>query len=97
MALTEPNTVNNEDTGQTSCAGVDLIAKAVTQAVDRYIRELDGEMPLSVYDMVIQAVEKPLFETVLRHTRGNQSQAAMVLGLNRGTFRKRMRQAGIEL
>lgn len=97
MSLIKNNNSNLLESNQTPCAGVDLIASAITQAVERYIEELDGEVPISVYDMVISAVEKPLFETVLRHTGGNQSQAAMVLGLNRGTFRKRMRQVGIQL
>lgn len=80
----------------TTCIGVDLIAQAVDEALAHYFKQLDGHPSYGVYDMVIQAIEKPLFEAVLRYTNGNQSQAATLLGLNRGTLRKRLRQVGLD-
>ena len=44
-----------------------------------------------MYDLVLQQIEQPLFEAILEHTKGNQSRAAEMLGLNRGTLRKKLR------
>lgn len=49
-------------------------------------------MPSNLYKLVLQEVEEPLFETVLNYTRGNQSRAAEVLGINRTTLRKKLKQ-----
>jgi Fis family transcriptional regulator len=46
--------------------------------------------------MVISCVEKPLLESVLHRVRGNQSHAAVMLGINRNTLRKKMRVHGIK-
>ncbi len=62
------------------------------QALNNYFETLNGDRPIDLYDLVIGEVEKPLFRTVLRYTRGNQSRAAQVLGINRGTLRKKLRE-----
>lgn len=78
-------------------SGDNEIARCVRRAVESYFRDLDGERPCAVYDMVIDAVEKPLLETVLRHAEGNQTRAAELLGLNRNTLRKKMKAHRIKL
>ena len=45
--------------------------------------------------MVIREVEEPLFRAVLDYAQGNQSQAAGILGINRGTLRKKLREFGL--
>ncbi|MBI1175627.1 MAG: Fis family transcriptional regulator [Sideroxydans sp.] len=73
------------------------IARYVRKALDDYFRDLDGEAPsCAVYDMVMNCVEKPLIETVLCHTGGNQTRAAELLGLNRNTLRKKIQAYGIK-
>lgn len=72
------------------------MARMVRRAIEGYFRDLDGEKPCAVYDMVIQCVEKPLLESVLHRVRGNQSHAAAMLGINRNTLRKKMRVHGIK-
>ncbi|GIX29442.1 helix-turn-helix domain-containing protein [Pelomicrobium sp. G1] len=67
------------------------IDRIVRRAIERYFKDLDGEKPCGIYDMVIRCVEKPLIETVLRHSEGNQTRAAEFLGLNRNTLRKKMK------
>ena len=52
------------------------MARMVRRAIEGYFRDLDGEKPCAVYDMVIHCVEKPLLESVLHRVRGNQSHAA---------------------
>ena len=72
------------------------MARMVRRAIEGYFRDLDGEKPCAVYDMVINCVEKPLHESVLHRVRGNQSHAAEMLGINRNTLRKKIRVHGIK-
>ena len=67
------------------------IASCVRKAMDAYFRDLDGERPGAIYNMVLCSVEKPLIEVVLARVDGNQTQAAQLLGLNRNTLRKKMK------
>jgi Fis family transcriptional regulator, factor for inversion stimulation protein len=64
----------------------------VEQAMDNYFKHLDGQDVSNVYDMVLAEVEAPMLEIVLKYTRHNQTRAAQVLGLNRGTLRKKLKQ-----
>ncbi|MDQ2078238.1 DNA-binding transcriptional regulator Fis [Marinimicrobium sp. ABcell2] len=67
----------------------------VEQAMENYFQNLDGQPVSDVYDMVMAEVEAPLLEIVLKYTRHNQTKAAQVLGLNRGTLRKKLKQYGL--
>lgn len=73
-------------------AGTQTLRDAVDQAVANYFRHLGNEDVTGVYDLVLAEVEAPLLARVLEYTRGNQTQAAIVLGLNRGTLRKKLKQ-----
>lgn len=68
----------------------------VNTLLTSYFSDLDGHPPGNLFDLVMDEVERPLIETVLHHTRGNQSKAAEVLGLNRGTLRKKLRKYGLD-
>lgn len=69
----------------------------VRKALLKYLADL-GEHPVgNLYELMMNEVEKPLLETVLAHVQGNQTRAAEMLGINRGTLRKKMQQYGIEL
>ena len=72
------------------------IASCVRTAIDKYLKDLDGEKPCHIYEMVIHSVEKPLIEAVIRHTNGNQTRAAELLGLNRNTLRNKIKQHNIK-
>jgi len=65
--------------------------KHTEDALKIYFASLNGDRPGDLYDLVIGEVERPLFKAVLDYTHGNQSQAAGILGLNRGTLRKKLR------
>ena len=67
----------------------------VEQAVSNYFQHLEGQDVTDVYDMVLSEVETPLLEVVMKYTRHNQTKAAQVLGLNRGTLRKKLKQYGL--
>lgn len=60
-------------------------------ALRQYFKNLNGDRPGELYDLVIGEVERPLFKAVMDYTDGNQSQAAGILGINRGTLRKKLR------
>ena len=64
--------------------------ECVRMALEEYFRDLDGEPPHAIYDMLIQCVEKPLLQFVMERAGGNQSKAAEILGLNRNTLRKKL-------
>ena len=66
------------------------IEQSIRESLEGYFRDLDGETPNDVYDMVIRLVEKPLLEVVMNHADNNQSRAADWLGLNRDTLRKKL-------
>jgi|HubBroStandDraft_5_1064220.scaffolds.fasta_scaffold22541_2 Fis family transcriptional regulator len=58
----------------------------------RYFSDLNGHDPKDLYEMVLGEIEQPLLKTLMEYTRGNQSRAASILGLNRSTLRKKLRQ-----
>lgn len=66
------------------------INECVRRSLNRYFRDLDGKAPHAVYDMVLQSVERPMLEVVMKQAAGNQSVAAEILGISRGTLRRKL-------
>jgi Fis family transcriptional regulator len=62
----------------------------VKKTLNRYFRDLDGEAPHAVYDMVVSTVEKSMLEVVMHHADNNQTLAAEILGINRNTLRRKL-------
>lgn len=85
-------TANNCDLPMANNATRMPLRYHVQQAVEQYFLELEGEEAKNLYQTILQEVEKPLLEVALKHTQGNQSKTAQILGLNRGTLRKKMQQ-----
>ena len=72
------------------------LSACVESALNRYFRDLDGHTPPgNLYELVMNEVEYPLLKTVLAYASGNQSKAAAILGINRGTLRKRLEKHGL--
>jgi len=67
------------------------LKELVRQQIDQYFDELDGEMPQDLYDLVVGQVEHALLEAALAQSNNNQSKAAEMLGISRGTLRTRMK------
>ena len=67
------------------------LREAVDTAMRRYFTHLDGSTTTDLYAMVMAEVEAPLLAAVMEHTQGNQTRAAEMLGLNRGTLRKKLK------
>ncbi|HEY9134372.1 MAG TPA: DNA-binding transcriptional regulator Fis [Pseudomonadales bacterium] len=82
---------DNQATPSVSQQG-DTLRDCVEKTMRNYFAHLDGQPVTDVFQMVLSEVEAPLLETVLEFTRGNQTKAAIVLGLNRGTLRKKLKQ-----
>ena len=72
------------------------LGDAVRRALERYFKDMDGERPTAIYDMVLKNVEKPMLEVVLGRAEGNQTRAAAMLGIDRNTLRKKMQQLRIK-
>ena len=68
----------------------DDISECVRRALERYFKDLDGEKPTGVYDMVLRNVERPMLEIVMKVAAGNQTVAAEMLGINRNTLRRKL-------
>ena len=66
------------------------IEESVRENLQGYFRDLGGETPDGMYNMVVRLVEKPLLEVVMQQAENNQSRAADWLGLNRNTLRKKL-------
>jgi Fis family transcriptional regulator len=65
------------------------------RALSDYFTSLNGHRPAHLYDLVLREVEEPLFRVVLDYAEGNQSRAAGILGINRGTLRKKLKELGL--
>ncbi len=80
-------------TANGTAAFVDLdrpLHRCVESALTTYFEALDGEKTSGLFDLVMAEVERPMLGCVMRHVAGNQSRAAEVLGLSRGTLRKKL-------
>ena len=68
------------------------LADHVKKAVSTYFKNISdtGITPEKVYELVMAEVELPLIEATMEYTGNNQSRAAQILGINRGTFRKKL-------
>ncbi len=80
---------------QTTDAQAQTLRDSVAMALSNYFAHLDGQQVTDVYQMVLSEIEAPLLEAVMQHTRNNQTKASILLGLNRGTLRKKLKQYGL--
>ncbi len=83
---------NDSEPENTGAVPAQPLREAVTHAVRDYLQQLDGQLSADVYQMVLAEVEAPLLEEIMIYTRNNQTKASIMLGLNRGTLRKKLKQ-----
>jgi two-component system nitrogen regulation response regulator GlnG len=74
----------------------------LSAAAERHLRDYfaahkGGLPPSGLYDRVLREIERPLIQLSLSATRGNQLKAAQLLGLNRNTLRKKVRELDIDV
>ena len=72
-----------------------LLRVHTNDALTNYFDSLNGQKPGDLYELVLGQVEEPLFKAVMKYTKGNQSQASEILGINRGTLRKKLKTYSI--
>ncbi|MGP4123906.1 MAG: DNA-binding transcriptional regulator Fis [Sodalis sp. (in: enterobacteria)] len=65
---------------------------SVKQALKNYFVQLNGQNVNDLYKLVLDEVERPLLDIVMQYTRGNQTRAAQMMGINRGTLRKKLKK-----
>ena len=91
-----PNNLNPaENNTQLPAENTQTLRDSVEKALESYFAQLDGQPVTEVYDLVLSEVEAPLLEVVMRYTKDNQTKASVLLGLNRGTLRKKLKQYGM--
>ncbi len=71
------------------------LRNSVKQAMRNYFAQLEGEDVTELFELFLSEVEAPLLEEVMTYTRGNQTRAANMLGINRGTLRKKLKKYGM--
>ncbi len=74
----------------------DPLSQCVRNALWFDIDNMGDHDVTGLYDLVMEEIERPLFETVLNHANGNLSHASRMLGMTRSTLRKRLGDYGIE-
>ncbi|WP_257275726.1 MULTISPECIES: DNA-binding transcriptional regulator Fis [unclassified Endozoicomonas] len=96
--MTAPHIITDKPSvhGQTLTSPIEsetqTLRDSVEKAMNNYFSHLDGQEVTDVYQMVLSEVEAPLLETVMTYVKGNQTRASVLLGLNRGTLRKKLKQ-----
>ena len=68
------------------------IRRSVTSAIELYLGDMNGHRVNDLYHVVMHEVEPAIFSVVMDHVAGNQSQAAELLGISRGTLRKKLKE-----
>ena len=72
-----------------------LLSGAVTDVTTNFINSLGDQDPTNLYRQILDQVERPLLEVIMEKTHGNQSRAAICLGINRATLRSKLKRHGL--
>ncbi len=83
---------SSEPVHDVSVTAAPALGEIIKQGVTAYLEKLGGIPPVGLYDLVIETVEEPLLQVVMRYTNNNQVQAAKLLGIARGTLRTRLKK-----
>jgi Fis family transcriptional regulator len=71
------------------------IRRSVTSAIELYLGDMNGHDVTDLYHVVLSEVEPAILDVVMKHVEGNQTEAAEVLGVSRGTLRKKLKLYGL--
>ncbi len=84
-------TMDNQNVQAAVMQQEETLRDSVYHAMQRYFTKLDGVEPSNLYEMVQNEIEEPLLKSLMHFTKGNQSRAARILGISRGTLRKKLK------
>lgn len=80
-------------TNISSRTGLDSsLSETVARTLQDYLDALDGHEASNIYRIVLDEVERPMLEVMMRYTHGNQSKAAQCMGINRATLRTKLKR-----
>ena len=71
------------------------LRQAVKDTLRNYFTNIGGEQPVDFYSILLEEIERPLLEVLINHTHYNQVRMAVILGISRGTLRKKLKQYGM--
>ena len=71
------------------------IRRSITSAIELYLGDMNGHDVTDLYHVVLSEVEPAILDVVMKHVEGNQTEAAEVLGVSRGTLRKKLKLYGL--
>lgn len=71
------------------------LRESIKKSLKSYLLNLDGKYINNLYELALSELEKPLLDMIMQHTRGNQTQAALMMGINRSTLRKKLKKYGM--
>ncbi len=72
-----------------------LLSDTVANVSRDYLTALGDQDPTNLYRQILDEVEKPLLQVIMERTHGNQSRAAICLGINRATLRSKLKRHGL--
>jgi len=71
------------------------LKQAVRDTLKNYFTNIGSEQPVDFYSILLEEIERPLLEVLINHTHYNQVRMAQILGISRGTLRKKLKQHGM--
>jgi Fis family transcriptional regulator len=71
------------------------LRQAVRDTLKNYFTNIGNEQPVDFYSILLEEIERPLLEVLINHTHYNQVRMAQILGISRGTLRKKLKQHGM--
>lgn len=71
------------------------LKQAVKDTLNNYFNNIGNEQPVDFYGILLEEIERPLLEVLINHTHYNQVRMANLLGISRGTLRKKLKQYGL--
>ena len=94
MNVQKPWVLNDNYSGRSGSGRLAPLNACARRHLVQYFEAFGDQEPCNLYQQVLEAVERPLVNAVLEQTQGNQTRAAEILGITRGTLRKRMKRYG---
>ena len=71
------------------------LKQAVKDTLCNYFTNIGAEQPVDFYNILLEEIERPLLEVLINYTHYNQVKMAQILGISRGTLRKKLKQYGM--